>query len=76
MLTILYAALDGGDVGGDAPSLVAGEEVRRRATARLLLEIDVGQRLPAVVPDDEASAYCDSCIFNDAAARASRCLFA
>jgi hypothetical protein len=35
-----------GDVGGDAPGLVAGEEVRRRATARLNLEVDVGQRLP------------------------------
>jgi hypothetical protein len=30
-----------------APGLVAGEEVRRRATARLILEIDVGERLPA-----------------------------
>ena len=36
------------DVRCDAPSLVAGEGVRRRATARLLLEIDVGQRLPVV----------------------------
>jgi hypothetical protein len=51
-----------GDVGGDAPSLVAGEEVRRRATARLLLEIDAGQRLPTVVPDDEASAHYESSI--------------
>jgi hypothetical protein len=34
-----------GDVGGDALSLVAGEEVRRRAASRLLLEIDAGQRL-------------------------------
>jgi hypothetical protein len=37
-----------GDVGGDAPCLVAGEEVRRRATARLLLEVDVSERLPVV----------------------------
>ena len=29
-------------VGGDAPGLVAGEEVRRRATAGLVLEIEVG----------------------------------
>jgi hypothetical protein len=43
-----------GDVGGDAPGLVAGEEVRRRATPRLLLEIDVGERLPVGVADDEA----------------------
>ena len=38
-----------GDVGGDAPGVVAGEEVRRRAASRLLLEIDVGQRLPVGV---------------------------
>jgi hypothetical protein len=28
--------------------------VRRRAPSRLLLAIDVGERLPVVVPDDEA----------------------
>ena len=33
-------------VGRDPPCLIAGEEVRDRATAGLLLEIDVGQRLP------------------------------
>jgi hypothetical protein len=51
-----------GDVGGDAPGLVAGEQLGRRTPSRLILEMDVGQRLPAVVPDDEASAYCDSSI--------------
>jgi hypothetical protein len=40
--------------GGYAPGLVAGEEVRRRATARLALEVDVGQRLAVGVADDEA----------------------
>ena len=35
-----------GDVGGDAPGLVAGEQVRRRAPSGLILEIDVGERLP------------------------------
>jgi hypothetical protein len=43
----------------------ASSRVRRCAaerSSRLVLEIDVGQRLPAVVPDDEASAYCDSSI--------------
>jgi hypothetical protein len=34
-----------GDVGGDATRLVAGEEVRRRETSRLVLEINVGERL-------------------------------
>ena len=43
-----------GDVDGDAPGLVAGEEMRRRAPAPLLLEIDVGERLPVGVADDEA----------------------
>ena len=38
-----------GGVGGDAPGLVAGEEVRRRPPSRLLLEIDVGERLPVGV---------------------------
>ena len=43
-----------GDVGGDAPGLIAGEEVRRRAPSRLPLEIDVGEGLPVGVADDEA----------------------
>ena len=34
--------------------LVAGEELRRRAPSRLLLKIDVGERLPGIVADDEA----------------------
>jgi hypothetical protein len=34
-----------GDVGGDAPGLVAGEEVRRRAASGLLL-MDERERLP------------------------------
>ena len=43
-----------GDVGGDAPGLVAGEQMSRRAPSRLLLEVDVGERLPVGVADDEA----------------------
>ena len=43
-----------GDVGGDAPRLVAGEQLGRRAPSRLLLEINVGERLPVGVADDEA----------------------
>jgi hypothetical protein len=42
------------NVRRDAPGLVAREEVRRRATARLLLKIHVGERLPVGVADDEA----------------------
>jgi hypothetical protein len=43
-----------GDVGGDAPGLVAGEQVRRRSPSRLLREIDVGECLAVVVTDDES----------------------
>jgi hypothetical protein len=41
-------------IGSNAPRLVAGEELGRRAPPRLVLEIDVGERLPVVVADDEA----------------------
>ena len=40
-----------GDVDSDAPRLVAGEEVRRRATPRLLLELDIRERLLVGVAD-------------------------
>jgi hypothetical protein len=43
-----------GDVGGDAPRLVLSEQLGRGASSRLLLEIDVGERLPVGVADDEA----------------------
>jgi hypothetical protein len=43
-----------GDVGGDAPGLIAGKQVRRRAPSGLILEIDVGERLPVGVADNEA----------------------
>jgi hypothetical protein len=35
-------------------SLVAGEEMRRRASSELVFEIDVGERLPVGIADDEA----------------------
>jgi hypothetical protein len=50
MLAISRAELD----GGDAPRLVAGKQMRRRAPSRLLLEVDVGERLPVVIADDVA----------------------
>jgi hypothetical protein len=34
------------NVGPDPPRLVAGEQLGRRTSARLRLEIDVGKRLP------------------------------
>ena len=35
-----------GDAGGHAPGLVAGEQLGRRSPSRLVLEIEVGERLP------------------------------
>jgi hypothetical protein len=43
-----------GDVGGDAPRLVAGEQLGRRPSSRLILEMDVSERLPVGVAYDEA----------------------
>jgi hypothetical protein len=43
-----------GDVGRDPPRLVAGEQLGRRSPARLVLEIDAGEFLPAAVLQDEA----------------------
>jgi hypothetical protein len=42
-----------GDIGGDPPCLVAGEQLRSRAAARLFVEIDVSERLTVLVPDGE-----------------------
>ena len=42
------------NVGPDPPRLVAGEQLGRRTSFRLLLEIEVGERLPVGVADDEA----------------------
>jgi hypothetical protein len=47
-----------GDAGGDAPGLVVSEQMRRRATPRLFLEIDVGERVPVSVP----SSYDNLCV--------------
>ena len=43
-----------GDVGGDAPRLVAREQTGSRPSARLIFEIHVGHRLSVGVADDEA----------------------
>src|SRR6476646_6599560 len=40
-------------LGGDAPGLVAGAEVSRRATSRLILAIDVGERVAVAVADND-----------------------
>jgi hypothetical protein len=44
-----------GDVGGDAPGLVSREQTGSPSPSRLILEIDVGERLTVLIPDDEAS---------------------
>ena len=46
----------GSDVGGDAPGLVAGEQLGRRASFRITLEVYVGERLPVGVADNESTA--------------------
>ena len=43
-----------GDVGGDSPGLVIGEQFGRRASSGLVIEVDVGERLAVAVADDEA----------------------
>jgi hypothetical protein len=43
-----------GEVYSDPPRLVSGEQVGRRASARLLLEVKIAERLPVLVADDEA----------------------
>src|SRR5271169_6355598 len=42
------------DIRRYAPRLIAGEQVRPRSSAGLVLEIDVGELVPVVIPDDEA----------------------
>jgi hypothetical protein len=45
-----------GDVGGDAPGLIAGEEVRRPSASRLVLEVDVKKGKRLVVGGGEGDA--------------------
>jgi hypothetical protein len=44
-----------GDVGGDAPDLVTGEQLARGPSARFVLAIDEGQRLTVGDAHDEAA---------------------
>ena len=41
-------------LAANAPGFIAGEELRRRSPAGLLLEIDIGERQAAVILHDEA----------------------
>ena len=45
-----------GDVGRYPPRLIATEQVGGRVPAGLRLIVDVAQRLPVVIPDDEAAS--------------------
>ena len=45
-----------GDVGGDAPSVVTGEQLSSRTTTEVILAIDEGERLLVGVAHDEARA--------------------
>ena len=42
-----------GDVGGDAPGLIAGKQIGGRATAGITLEIYLGERVLVLVADNE-----------------------
>jgi hypothetical protein len=42
-----------GNIGGDAARLVAGQQLGGRPSPRLILEIDIGQRVAVVILDDE-----------------------
>ena len=41
------------DVGRDLARLLAGEQLCRRAPARLIVEVHVGKRLAVAIPDDD-----------------------
>ncbi len=43
-----------GEVRRHPPRLVPGEQLRRRAPAGFILEIEIAERLPVRVADDEA----------------------
>jgi len=43
-----------GDIAGDPPRLIFGEQLGRRTPAGFVLQIDVGQFLPGVVLHDTA----------------------
>jgi hypothetical protein len=44
------------DVGGDAPGLVLGEQLGRRTPTGRVLDVEVAERLPVGVANDEAPA--------------------
>jgi hypothetical protein len=43
-----------GDVGGDPPGFIAGHKIGRRSPARLLLVLDIRERVAVLVLHDEA----------------------
>jgi hypothetical protein len=49
-----------GDVGGDAPGFVAGEQVGSRAPAGVTLEVDVGNRLTLLSLTMKQEAFASS----------------
>jgi hypothetical protein len=46
--------------GGDAPGFVAGEQMRRRVPARLLLEVDVGPTPRLCTPGFSNAGFSDA----------------
>jgi len=47
-----------GEVHRHPPRLVLGEQLGRWSSAGLLLEIEIAERLPGAVADDEAAVVC------------------
>ena len=45
----LHQPLQLGDVDGDVPCFVFGHQIRRRTSARLILEVDVSERVAVVI---------------------------
>ena len=46
-----------GEVRRHPPRFVPGEQINRRALTWLVLEIEIAERLPRAVADDEAGVY-------------------
>jgi hypothetical protein len=67
-LLVLRFAIRGGPRCGDAPGFVPRHQVRRRSSAGLVIEVDVGERPAIVVADDEAGIVVDGPGWNAGAA--------
>jgi hypothetical protein len=58
------------EVPHDTPRLVLGEQIGRRASAGLFLEVKIAERLPVVIADDEAGSFASSSVHGGGKRRA------